>query len=952
METGMTHSNLNQSALQSEPGGLAKSPSTPPGTVASVPTRRRFPAWWPAVLLALVTVVLYWPATHYDFVGYDDPEYVSENPHVQSGLSWAGVKWAFGNTEQAAYWAPLMWLSHMLGCQLFGLQAGGHHLINVLLHAVNTALVFLVFRRLTGAGWRSLLLAALFGWHPLRVESVAWVTERKDVLSTCFWLLTLWAYVEYVTAVRRPMGKPRVWYGTALLLFALGLMSKGMLVTLPCVLLLLDYWPLERLKSVGWRPLVREKIPFLFLAAAGCVVTFVAQNEGGGVATVGMLPLGARVGNALISYCRYLGKTFCPVNLAVLYPHPGYWPWSMVLAAGVFLTCLTALFWVKRRGYPFMLMGWLWFVGTLVPVIQLVQSGEQSMADRFVYVPSLGLLVLVIWGANELTRGWPNQVKMLSVAGTAAVILCLALTRHQLGYWQNTETLFRHALAVTQDNYVPHSALGDTLLEQGKTDAAISQFEEAIRLNPTVPLAHNNYAEALAKKGRIDEAISQYQVALRLKPNLAIAHNNLGTLYLNRGQTNTAISEYQAALRCKSDYAEACYNLGLVFGGLGRPDAAISQYQSALRIKPNYPDAHYNLGLVLLQLGQTNAAISEFQFVVRLKPEDADAHNNLGNLLARQGQTDAAISHYQAALRLKPDDADAHFNLGNTFRDLGRTSEAVGEFRTSLRLKPNDPEAHDFLGGLLAGQGQNDEAISQFREALRLKPEDALANYSLADLLAKQGRPDVAIRQFRETLRLHPEDAQTHYSLGVALLKQGRTDEAVSEFRETLRLNPDSAPAHNNLGNLLVKQGQIEAAISQFQAAIRLSPEEADAHYNLGNVLLKQGRMDETINQFQEALRLKPDLAPAHYGLGVALSRQRQTDAAISQFQEALRLQPDYAIAHNSLGIALGAKGRLDEAIHEFQEAVRLKPDYAAAQTNLAKALELKNTPTGGPAGP
>jgi len=441
----------------------------------------------------------------------------------------------------------------------------------VLLHATNTALVFLVFRRMTRATWRSMVLAALFGLHPLRVESVAWVTERKDVLSTLFWMLTLWAYVKYVEAAEVRNSKSSMWYGTALAMFVLGLMSKAILVTLPCVLLLLDYWPLERFKPrSAWR-LVTEKIPFFALAVVASVVTFMVQKHGGAVAPVENLPLGARSGNALISYCRYLEKLFWPTDLAVFYPHPGYWPMEQVLLAGGLIVGISVLLFVKRRRYPFMLMGWLWFCGTLVPVIELVQSGEQAMADRFTYVPSLGVLILTIWGAYELTRRWRHQVIVLSVAGSAAIVLCIGLTRHQLGYWKDDETLFRHALEVTENNYLAHKTLGDALLKQNQTDEAINQYQEAIRLKPGYADAHYNLGNALLKQGQIDEAIRQFQEVIRLKPDDAEAHNNLGTALDRKGQSEEAVNQYQEAIRLKPDYAAAQNNLARALGMKNAP---------------------------------------------------------------------------------------------------------------------------------------------------------------------------------------------------------------------------------------------------------------------------------------------------------------------------------------------------------------------------------------------
>ncbi len=562
--------------------------------------RSRFPVWLMAALLGLVTLALYWPAMQCNFINFDDPEYVTANPHVQGGLNWEGVKWAFCNTQQAAYWAPVLWLSHMLAWQFFGSNPWGHHLINVLLHAANTALIFLVFQRMSRATWRSFVLAALFGWHPLRVESVAWVTERKDVLSTLFWMLTLWAYAKYVESIRVRDSRSKVWYGAALVMFAFGLMSKAMLVTVPCVLLLLDYWPLQRVTSDKWQVasiwrLVREKIPFFGLAAVASVVTFAVQKQAGAVETVKSLPVGARVGNALISYCRYLGKLFWPTDLAVLYPHPGYWPMEQVLLAGMFLCSISVLLWVKRWRYPFLLMGWLWFIGTLVPVIQLVQSGVQAMADRFTYVPSLGILILTIWGMYELTRRWRYHQIGLAVAGLAAIILCMALTRQQLGYWKDSETLFRHALAVTENNSMARLDLGMALETKGQFDEAIRQYQEAIRLNP--------------------------------------------------------------------DYADAHFNLGTAFGLKGQLDAAIGQFQEAIRLNPDYADAYFNLGAALDRKGQIDEAIIQFQEAIRLKPDDADAHFILGELLFNQGQLNEAIIQFQEAIRLKPDFAQAQTSL-------------------------------------------------------------------------------------------------------------------------------------------------------------------------------------------------------------------------------------------------------------------------------------------------
>jgi tetratricopeptide (TPR) repeat protein len=719
----------------------------------------RFPVWLMAVLLVVVTIAVFWPATRCSFINFDDDLYVYQNAHLQSGLSWEGVKWAFRNTEQAEYWAPLMWLSHIVGWQLFGLHPWGHHLINVLLHAANTALVFLVFRRMTGATWRSAALAALFGLHPLRVESVAWVTERKDVLSGFFGLLALMAYARYAEGRRRQPGgrgsssgvacrwslshlPASIFYLLCLFLFALGLMSKPMLVTWPFVLLLLDYWPLGRLEPVPPNSrlstvlrLVGEKIPFFVLAALSSVVTLVVQRQGGTMAGAESLSLGARVGNGLISYCRYLGKLFWPTDLAVYYPHPGQWPLEEVLLASGLLLGISALLFLGRRRYPFLLMGWLWFVGTLVPNIGLVQAGGVAMAVRFTYIPAIGVLTLVLWGAYEVAGRRRYGAVALSVAGGAAIVLCAALTQQQIGYWRDSETLFRRALAVTRDNW----------------------------------LAHNNLGNALESKGETGEAIAQYQEAVRLRPSYAKAHNNLGVALDRQGQTDEAIRQYQEAVRLKPDYIKARINLGAAFGQKGRTDEAIGQYQEVVRLRPDYADAHYSLGVALGRRGRTDEAIRQYQEVVRLRPGNVAAHINLGVALASKGQTDDAIRQYQEALRLQQDCTEAHYNLGTVLGQKGETDEAIRQFQEALRLKPDYPQARYNLGTVLSRKGETDEATRQYQEVVRLRPDYADAHYSLGRVLSQKGQTDEAIRHFQEALRLRPDYASARRSLDAAL---------------------------------------------------------------------------------------------------------------------------------------------------------------------------------------
>jgi tetratricopeptide (TPR) repeat protein len=418
-----------------------------------------------------------------------------------------------------------------------------------------------------------------------------------------------------------------------------------------------------------------EKVPYFTLAVAASIVTFVVQQRGGNVAAIEKLSFAARGGNALVSYCRYLEKSFWPTDLAVFYPYPEYWPIHMVLLAGGLILGISGLLFVQRRRYPFLLMGWLWYCGTLVPVIGLVQVGDQALADRYTYIPSLGVLVLAVWGAYELIRIWRHGAMAFSLAGSAAIVLCLLLTRQQLGNWRDSETLFRHALESTENNYVAHNNLGIALLNKGQLDEAIRQYQEVVRLTPDSPEAHYNLGIGLGRKGKIDEAISQYEEAIRLKSDYVEPHNNLGNALLSKGQIDEAIRQFQEAIRLQPDSPEAHYNLGTGLGRKGKIDEAIRQYEEAIRLKSDYAEPHNNLGTCLAMKGNIDEAIRQFQEAVRLTPDYTDAHNNLGVCLAMKGKIDEAIRQFQEAIRLKPDYADARDNLA---RALGKKKPSAG----------------------------------------------------------------------------------------------------------------------------------------------------------------------------------------------------------------------------------------------------------------------------------
>ena len=637
---------------------LPKAKRAPVQTPVSAEPRHRFPAWLLALLLAIMTLAVYAPARHYAFVSYDDPEYVYENSHVLNGLTLENIAWAF-TRFYAANWHPLTWISHMLDCQFWGTNAGMHHLVNVTFHAANTALLFILLRKMTGAMWRSALVAALFAWHPLHVESVAWIAERKDVLSTFFWLLTIGSYYLHVR-------QPGWWrYLVVMLCFGMGLLSKPMLVTLPFVLLLLDFWPLKRLKpSAGnVRRLVYEKIPLLVMAGASCVVTYLVQQRGGAVQPLGNLPLALRLANAVTSYAVYLKKMIWPTDLAVFYPLPTTVSSWELTGAIVLLAGITALVMAMRSRCPYLLVGWSWYMGTLIPVIGLVQVGDQAMADHYTYVPSLGVLIGVIWGVEELTRRWRYRMVPLSLISLSLIILCLLLTRQQLGYWQNSETLFRHALAVSPDNYRAHYNLGCALGEKGDDAEAIHHYEEAVRLRPNYTDARFNLALELSREDRSDEAMQQLLEVIRIEPDSSDARQILGLIFSKKGRMDEALVQFQEAVRLKPDFAEGRSNFGKALMQAGRMDEAISQLQEAVRLRPDFAEARNRFGIALARQGRTNEAINQFQEAVRLTPENAEARSNLGVLLIQSGRLDEAISQFQEAIRLDPTYAPAQKDL-------------------------------------------------------------------------------------------------------------------------------------------------------------------------------------------------------------------------------------------------------------------------------------------------
>jgi tetratricopeptide (TPR) repeat protein len=627
------------------------------------------------LLLVAAVLALYAQTRGHDFLTYDDDRYVVGNPMVNRGLTWEGVRWAFTRSH-ASNWHPLTWLSHMLDCTVFGLEPGPHHLVNVFLHALNALLLYAALRFLTGATWPSALVAALFALHPLRVQSVAWVAERKDLLAGLFWMLGLLAWGWYA---KRP-GVRRYLVVAATL--ALGLMVKPMLVTLPFVFLLLDLWPLKRWRSPeggkrrpGWPPrrLILEKLPLLALALASSWITAASQRAGGSVISIHSFPLLVRIQNALYSYVAYLGKTIWPTGLAFHYPHPGAEhvdaPWLAGAAAGaaLLIAAATVLAWRGAARRPYAVVGWLWFLGTLVPVIGLYQVGWQGMADRYTYIPLIGIYLIVAWGGAEIAARSAGAGRLLAASAVIALACLATVTWFEIGYWRDSPTLYARALEVTRHNAFAHNNLGNWLVANGRVEEGVEHLEAARALIPDSPLVLGGLGEALIKQGRLDEAVESLSLAVELQPSFVAARRNLA-------------------------YA-------------------------------------------LAETGDLDRAAAQFTLLLEQRPDDARAHHKLGRIRLRERRAEEAVAHLAEAVRLEPGSAELHTELGMALYLGGRTDESVAAFRRALSLQPDYFLAHHRLGLVQLVSGHPAEAVASFRAALAANPEFTPARESLATAL-------------------------------------------------------------------------------------------------------------------------------------------------------------------------------------------------------------------------
>jgi tetratricopeptide (TPR) repeat protein len=885
-----------------------------------------------AALIILLTVLAYLPALRGGFI-WDDDSYVTQNQTLRDLNGLRQIWFEVGATAQ---YYPLVHTTFWLEYHLWKLDPRGYHAVNVLLHALAAILLWRVLLRLQvlGAG----LAAFIFALHPVCVESVAWVTERKNVLSAVFYFAATLAWLRFAQNTEGKMKNaeskdrkagaeppaagntrapwPLLWYFLALGLFAAALLSKTVTCSLPAALLLVCWWKKGRLRAGDILP----AIPFFVLGVVlGLNTALMEKHHVGASGPEWAFSFFDRCLIAGRALWFYAGKLVWPANLTFSYPRweihsAAGWQWLFPIAA---VGVVAALWFFRHRIGRGPLVAVLFFAGTLFPALGFLNVYPMRysfVADHFQYLASVGLIVLAAAGLTRWRSGFGVCADHPAGRGIVIQLLPLALgvlTWQQAHIYHDLETLWRDTLTKNPGAWLAHNNLGVILCEQGRIKEAVEHCNEAVRIQPGSAEVHNNLALALVQQGRIEEAIGQYKQALRLKPDYAVAH----------------------------------HNWGLVLARQGKPEEAIAHWKQALRLKPDFPEVHYNWGVVLEQLGEKNDAIGHYEQALRFKPDYAEAHDNLGLILARQGRLEEAIARWKQALRFKPDYAEAHNNWGIALEQLGRKNDAIGHYEQALRLKPDYAEARNNLGTALLAVGRFPEAVAHYNEVVRIHPGSAEAHNNLALALAQQGRIEEAIGQYEQALRLKPDYPEAHHNWGLALAQQDRLEEAISHWEQALRLKPDYPEVHNNLGVALEQLGRKNDAIGHFEAALRYKPDFAGAHNNLATVLGNiPGRIPEAIEHFEAALRYDPDSAEAHNNFGnLLIDIPGRLNEGIARLEAALRLQPDYAEAHRNLSIALSKKpGRLPEAITHLETALRLKPDLEGGQQMLEHLRELQ----------
>jgi len=685
--------------------------------------------------LTVLILAVFWQVHQFGFVTFDDPVYVTDNQQIQSGLTLNSLRWAF-STTYAEFWHPLTWVSLMLDYQLYGFNAGGYHVTNLLLHILSTLLLFWLLNRMTGAFWKSAFVAVLFAIHPLHVETVVWITKRKDVLSAFFWMLTLCFYVYYA---EKPVIKR---YLPVLFFLVCALMSKPMAVTLPVIMMLLDYWPLKRFdqkqkNDLSWQ--FREKAPFFILSFIFIMITIFAQYNKH--IKIAQYPLDSRLKNAAVSFMTYLEKTFWPVDLAAFYPFADQLPAGQILASVMLFLMISLLVIMVRKRFPFILVGWLWYVITIIPVLDIFRSALRSMSDNYMYLPSVGIFIMLAWGVPSFFPREETGKKIFLPAGLLFLAILTILSWRQCGYWHNSLDLWNHALKVTKNNWLAFNQRGLYYSETGRHQQALENYNEAIRIKPDYAYAYNNRGNTHLQLVQYQKAIQDFNKAIEVYPFYLEAFNNRGNAYASLGQYQQALKDYDQAISIKPDYAKAYHNRGITYGiRLGQYQRGLDDLNEAVRLQDNYTDAYLSLGMIHFNQGNKELGCADFKKAcdlgncsylrkfqnnkecrdTELRQMDGKYFNKKGSEYFKQGQHLMAIEYFNKAISLKKDYADAYHNRGAAYVEIEKYNRAIEDYNESIRLKPGHADSYNNRGIVYMLKNERESGCRDFQEACSL----------------------------------------------------------------------------------------------------------------------------------------------------------------------------------------------------------------------------------------
>jgi tetratricopeptide (TPR) repeat protein len=891
-----------------------------------------------ALFLVAATFAIYAQTLGFDFVSYDDGQYVYENQHVKQGISLDSLSWAF-TSFHSSNWHPLTWLSHMLDWSVFGSWAGGHHLTNVLLHAAGSVVLFLALRRLTGATWRSGLVAALFCMHPLHVESVAWVSERKDVLAGLFFGLTLWSYAAYAEQAFSWLRYLRV-----VAVFGLGLLCKPTLVTAPFVLLLLDYWPLGRLtgsreqgaesgeqvagSGVGrasspWM-LLMEKLPLFALSTASCIVTYVAQATTGAVSITSapIIPLQT----AVVGYARYIAMFIWPFRLTMHYQRDRevYLAATVACAAAIIIVT-SVLFYFCRQRQRYLLVGWLWFLGTLVPVSGIIPVGDLSVADRYSYLSFTGLFIALVWGVADFAQ----QIRILPSANRVAtgrrpvtfpvpfVVLAAAVLAffgirsfQQTRIWQDSETLFRQAVAIFPNDSLAHSNHGKFLENQHKQQEAEAEYQVALRLDASDCQAHNSLGVIERRRGNLNKAIEHYLAALNDKPDFALAHSNLAVAYAEQGRTAEAEQECVLALRFDPELADAENNLGNALASQGRWTEAIAHYRRAIELSPDRSNDHFNLGMALFMVKSSDEGVAECKKAIELDPGNLDARLGLAKWYASSGNIGEALNQWYEVLKRHPGDLQAAKGIGITLVIVHHGAEALPFLQTALAADPKDRETRTIKAEALTEAGHPAEAIAECREVIRGDPKNVHANKALAAALLATGEGARAIEPLTVILSDAPNDLEALQLMVFARLGAKQIPEALADFRKIHRKDPKNKFVLDGLTKIIASKPNMGYVRSFLAYALLEAKQTKAALAAFREVLQHDAKNCDALNSIAWIEACHPD------------AKFRDGKDAVAMAEKAAEMRRDDASTLDTLAAAYAEAGRFQDAVSAAQKAI------------------------------